>query len=130
MEHTPGIETIENVTETSIQKVERLSEMLSGNLDEKVNLYLNQYSNNYGLAKNSFETMMIDPSIDSDEATLFTELYNEYKKDFTLDTASDLKYKVAATDPKTNSTTPQTLEESSFVLKDLLEDMKKHFESK
>lgn len=123
-------ETIENTAETPAQKIEKLSELLSNNLDEKVNLYQNPYSRNYGLVKKGEQVMIIDPAIDSEEALLLTELYNEYKKDFTLDTASDLKYKVATMDPKTNSTTPQTLEESSFVLKDLLEDMKKHFESK
>lgn len=113
------MESIETAPKTKLEQLETLEAIFADSLDKEVTLVYHQYGKNYGLALED-GTMLIDGSIEDqkEETTLLTELYNEYKKEFALDNASDLKYE------------PSDEKKQSFLLKDFLADMKASFEGK
>lgn len=113
------MESFETAPKTKLEQLETLEAILADSLDKEVSLVYHQYGKNYGLALED-DTMLIDGNLEdqAEESALLTDLYNEYKKEFTLDSAPDLKYKIS--DEK----------KRPFLLKDFIADMRASFEEK
>lgn len=114
----------ENIAETPVQKIDKLTTLLAEYLDKKVYLTYGDYTKKYSIAIADWENIqqVVSENEGDETVQLLTDVYNAYLEKKPL--GEEKIYDTASWDKSTNSVTKETMEAASFILRDFLEDMK------